>query len=80
MKQVILAAALAIVVTAAQAQGTNSNSHPVQAYTTLGPAGAGSYVEPQQHTNPNAVRTNNYGTRGNVNPNTGAVGTRNPRY
>jgi hypothetical protein len=79
MKQVILAAALAIA-TAAQAQGTNPNSHPVQAYTTLGPAGAGSYVEPQQHTNPNAVRTNNYGTRGNVNPNTGAVGTRNPRY
>ena len=80
MKQVILAAALAIVVTAAQAQGTNPNSHPVQAYTTLGPAGAGSYVEPQQHTNPNAVRTNNYGTRGNVNPNTGAVDTGNPRY
>ena len=80
MKQVILAAALAIVVTAAQAQGTNPNSHPAQAYTTLGPAGAGSYVEPQQHTNPNAVRTNNYGTRGNVSPNTGAVGTGNPRY
>ena len=80
MKQVILAAALALVVTPAQAQGTNPNSHPVQAYTTLGPAGAGSYVEPQQHTNPNAVRTNNHGTRGNVNPNTGTVGTRNPRY
>ena len=75
----ILAAALAIA-TAAQAQGTNPNSHPVQAYTTLGPAGAGSYVEPQLHTKPNAVRTNNYGTRGNVHPNTGAVGTRNPRY
>lgn len=45
MKQGILAAALAIVVTAAQAQGTNPNSHPVQAYTTLGPAGAGVYRE-----------------------------------
>ena len=63
MKQVILSAALAIT-TAAQAQGTKPNSHPVQAYTTLGPAGAGGYVEPQQHTNPNAVRTNTYGTRG----------------
>jgi hypothetical protein len=40
MKQVVLAAALTIA-TAAQAQGTNPNSHPVQAYTTLGPAGAG---------------------------------------
>jgi hypothetical protein len=79
MKQVILAAALAIVATAAQAQGTNPNSHPVQAYTTLGPAGAGVYVEPHQHTNPNAAQTNNYGTRGNVNANTGGVGTRNPR-
>jgi hypothetical protein len=79
MKQVILSAALAIA-TAAQAQGTNPNSHPVQAYTTLGPAGAGGYVEPQQHTNPNAVRTNNYGTRGNLNPNTGVVSRRNQRY
>jgi hypothetical protein len=79
MKQVILSAALAIT-TAAQAQGTKPNSHPVQAYTTLGPAGAGGYVEPQQHTNPNAVRTNNYGTRGNLNPNTGVVSRRNPRY
>ena len=79
MKQVILSAALAIT-TAAQAQGTKPNSHPVQAYTTLGPAGAGGYVEPQQHTNPNAVRTNTYGTRGNVNPNTGVVSRRNQRY
>jgi hypothetical protein len=79
MKQVILSAALAIT-TAAQAQGTKPNSHPVQAYTTLGPAGAGGYVEPQQHTNPNAVRTNNYGTRGNLNPNTGVVSRRNQRY
>jgi hypothetical protein len=89
MKQVILAAALAIA-TAAQAQGTHPNRHPVQAYTTLGPAGgayttlgpagAGSYVEPQQHINPNVVRTNKYGARGNVNPYTGAVSTRNPRY
>ena len=79
MKQVILSAALAIT-TAAQAQGTKPNSHPVQAYTTLGPAGAGGYVEPQQHTNPNAVRTNNYGSRGNLNPNTGVVSRRNQRY
>jgi hypothetical protein len=42
MKQVILAAAVAIVATAAQAQATNPNNAPGQAYTTLGPAGAGS--------------------------------------
>ena len=34
MKQIILAVALAIVATAAQAQGTNPNSYPVQGYTT----------------------------------------------
>jgi hypothetical protein len=72
MKQVILAAALAIVVTAAQAQGTNPNSHPVQAYTTLGPAGAGVYR--------NNPQRDNYSTTGKVNPHTRAVGTRNPRY
>jgi hypothetical protein len=72
MKQVILAATLAIVATAAQAQGTNPNSHPEQAYTTLGPAGAGVYRTGTQH--------DNYSTTGKVNPNTGAIGTRTPRH
>jgi len=71
MKQVILAAALALVVTPAQAQGTNPNN-PVQAYTTLGPAGAGVYR--------NNPQRDNYSTAGKVNPHTRAVGTRNPRY
>ena len=76
MKQIILAAALAIVATAAQAQGTNQNSHPVQGHTTTG----GTYVQAHQQTNPNNTQRDNYSATGNVNPNTGAVGTRNPRY
>jgi hypothetical protein len=72
MKQVILAATLAIVATAAQAQGTNPNSHPEQAYTTLGPAGAGVYRTGTQR--------DNYSTTAKVNPHTGAGATRNPRY
>jgi hypothetical protein len=76
MKQVILAAALALVGTAAQAQGTNPNSHPVQGYTTTG----GTYVQPHQQTNPNNTQRDNYSANGNVNPYTGAVGTRTPRY
>jgi hypothetical protein len=76
MKQIILAAALAIVATAAQAQGTNPNSHPVQGYTTTG----GTYVQPHQQTNPNNTQRDNYSATGNVNPNTGAVGTRNPQH
>jgi hypothetical protein len=79
MKQIILAAALAIVATAAQAQygtGSNPNSHPVQGYT----APSGAYVQPHQQTNPNNTQRDNYSATGNVNPYTGAVGTRNPRY
>jgi hypothetical protein len=37
---------------------------------------SGTYVA----TNPNSTQRDNYGATGNVNPYTGAVGTRNPRY
>jgi hypothetical protein len=81
MRQIILASVLALAATAAQAQylngtGSNPSSHPVQAYTNQ----SGTYVPPHQQTNPNTTQTDNYGTRGNVNPYTGAVGTRNPKY
>jgi hypothetical protein len=80
MKKLILAGVLALAATAAQAQftgtGSNPNSHPVQGYTTSG----GTYVPPHQQTNPNSTQTDNYGTRGNVNPYTGTGGTRTPKY
>jgi hypothetical protein len=82
MKQIILAAALALAATAAQAQylgggtGSNSRSHSVQGHTT----NSGTYVAPHVATNPNSTQRDNYGATGNVNPYTGAVGTRNPRY
>jgi hypothetical protein len=80
MKQIILAAALTIAATAVQAQGygtgSNSNSHGVQGHTTS----SGTYVAPYVATNPNSTQRDNYSATGNVNPNTGAVGTRNPRY
>jgi hypothetical protein len=62
MKKLILACSLLLAATGAQAQGTgsNPNSHPVQAYTTLGPAGAGVYRESTQRDNitaPPARRT-----------------------
>ncbi|HMF47496.1 MAG TPA: hypothetical protein VK603_02560 [Candidatus Saccharimonadales bacterium] len=75
-----MAAALAIVATSAHAQyigtGSNPSSHPVQGYTT----NSGTYVPPHQQTNPNSTQSDNYGTRGNFNPYTGAVGTRNPQH
>ena len=76
MKKLILACLLLLAATGAQAQGagSNPNSRPVQAYTTLGPAGAGSYVEAPPQTNPTRRTT------GKVSPNTGAIGSRNRRY
>lgn len=83
MKQIILAAALTLAATAAQAQytgtygtGSNPNSHPVQGHVTS----SGAYVAPYVATNPNSTQRDNYGATGNVNPYTGAVGHRNPRY
>ncbi|MEH2546675.1 hypothetical protein V1283_003320 [Bradyrhizobium sp. AZCC 2262] len=81
MKQIILAAALMLAATAAQAQylsgtGSNSRSHSVQGHTT----NSGTYVQPYVATNPNSTQRDNYSATGNVNPYTGAVGTRTPRY
>jgi len=84
MKGWLLGGILALVATGALAQnslfggfgtGSNPNSHQTQGYTTNN----GTYVAPHIQTNPNSTQTDNYGTRGNVNPYTGAVGTRTPR-
>jgi hypothetical protein len=76
----LLAAALMAAATAAQAQytgtGSNPNGHGVSGYTT----NSGTYVAPHQQTNPNGTQRDNYSATGNVNPYTGAVGTRNPKY
>lgn len=56
--------------------GSNSQSHFNSGYTTR----SGTYVAPHMSTNPNNTQMDNYGTRGNFNPNTGNYGTRSPRY
>jgi hypothetical protein len=80
MMKFILAGALALFSTAAAAQyygtGSNPSSHSVSGYVTS----RGTYVAPSTATNPNSTQMDNYSTRGNVNPYTGAVGTRTPRY
>jgi len=80
MKKLVLAGALALIATAAQAQyygtGTNLNTHTSSGYTT----NRGTYVAPYVATNPNPTQRDNFTATGNVNPYTGAVGTRNPRY
>lgn len=66
---------------AAQAQygygtGSNSRSHTVSPYVNS----YGTTVRGSHATNPNNTQMDNYSTRGNINPYTGAVGTRTPRY
>jgi hypothetical protein len=96
MKTIIVIATLAVTVGTASAQylgnsnrgssygssglgygtGSNPSSHQTQGYTTQ----SGSYAQPHFQTNPNNTQMDNYSTRGNLNPYTGAVGTRTPRY
>ncbi len=80
MKSIFLGICLAVALaTAASAQGygygSNSESHYVDGYTRSN----GTYVEPHYQTNPNDTTYDNYGTRGNYDPYTGAYGTRSPR-
>jgi hypothetical protein len=56
--------------------GSNPSSHYVSPHTTSN----GTYVSGHYQTNSNGTQYDNYGTRGNVNPYTGAIGTRTPRY
>ena len=56
--------------------GSNPNSHYVRPYTTPN----GTTVPGHYQTNPNNTQFDNYNTRGNVNPYTGQVGTRSPRW
>ena len=56
--------------------GSNPNNHSVDGYNRSN----GTYVAPHYQTNPNTTQYDNYGSRGNVNPYNGAVGTRPPRY
>jgi hypothetical protein len=80
MKKLIIVGTLVLIVTGANAQyngtGSNPNSHSVQGHVTT----SGTYVQPYQATNPNSTQRDNYSATGNVNPYTGTVGTRNPRY
>jgi hypothetical protein len=56
--------------------GSNPNSHYAQPYTTHN----GTNVQGHYQTNPNNTQLDNYGTRPNMNPYTGPIGTRSPRW
>lgn len=68
MKKLILALVALSVAAPAMAQVR------VQGYTRKD----GTYVAPHYRSNPNSTTSDNYSTRGNVNPYTGKVGTVDP--
>jgi hypothetical protein len=79
MKKVLIAAVLSLAATAAQAQygiASNPSTHTTSGYTRSN----GTYVQPYTATNPNSTQRDNFSTSGNMNPYTGAVGHRTPRY
>lgn len=83
MKALIFAAAL-LCCTPAFAHSHSSGYHAsrssragavhVHGYTTR----SGRYVQPHMRTAPDHTRRNNWSSRGNVNPYTGKVGTKDP--
>lgn len=77
----LLAIALTIAVcTPALARGggggghSSGGSHSVSGYTRSN----GTYVAPSHATNPNGSKSDNWSSRGNVNPYTGQAGTKSP--
>ncbi|MFM9928005.1 hypothetical protein VLK31_33895 [Variovorax sp. H27-G14] len=54
------------------ASGSSSESHSTSGYTKSN----GTYVAPSHATNPNGTKSDNWSTKGNVNPYTGKEGTK----
>lgn len=52
-----------------------TDSHPVRGHTDKN----GTYVPPHRQTNPNDTETDNWSSKGNVNPDTGKEGTKTPK-
>ena len=77
MKRAIILSVACILVTSACAKGSghsssSSGSHSVRGYTKRD----GTYVAPAHATNSDGNKSNNWTTKGNVNPYTGKHGTK----
>ncbi|GEM95934.1 hypothetical protein MRA01_04740 [Methylobacterium radiotolerans] len=53
---------------------SSGGSHSISGYTRSN----GTYVAPSHATNPNGSKSDNWSTKGNVNPYTGQAGTKSP--
>lgn len=80
MKKILIVTVLALASSLAIAKGggghsgssASSGSHAVRGYVTK----RGTYVAPHRQTNSDTTRLNNWSHKGNVNPYTGKVGTK----
>jgi hypothetical protein len=71
-KKMIILLAAAFAAGLASAAGGKGGSHSVKGHTTKN----GTYVLPHRATNPDGRKSNNWSQKGNVNPYTGAAGTK----
>lgn len=72
-KIIILGALSCLLATPAIAKGGHSGSnHSVSGHVRSN----GTYVAPSHATNPNSTKSDNYSTKGNINPYTGKEGTK----
>lgn len=58
----------------ASRSASGSGAHTVRGYTRKN----GTYVAPHRQTNPNKTKKDNWSSKGNVNPDTGKRGTKDP--
>lgn len=77
MKKIAIVLAVLCVAFGAQAKGGHSSSgysgsHSTSSYVKSN----GTYVAPSHATNPNSTKSDNWSTKGNVNPYTGKPGTK----
>lgn len=74
MKKLLLALVAFSLAFAPSLITTDASAKGVKGYTKK----SGTYVAPHQRTSPNKTKTDNYSTKGNVNPYTGKAGTKDP--
>jgi hypothetical protein len=65
---------IALAVASGVCMAKNSGSHSVRGHIKKD----GTYVPPHHATNPNETRSDNWSTKGNINPYTGKDGTKQP--
>lgn len=57
-----------------QSHSSSGDTHTVSGHVTKN----GTYVAPHRQTNPNDTKHDNWSSKGNVNPDTGKAGTKDP--